>query len=194
MINTILKLKQLRGSLNEEYESDIIKLMKIHHRELKDCITSLNDPDASYETKQNMTNLFLHVFNMHSKAEGDVFYRALRDSSNHAIRQEALKGHDEHEIAFEIADELKEMDCAHTWSEEIDAKVRVLMGFMTSHLREEENIMFPMAEKYISKSKLMSLADEYLEKCRMYLDMEMEMEMDNLPSDVSRNDVMTFFY
>jgi hypothetical protein len=48
--------------------------------------------------------------------------------------------------------------------------------------------MFPMVEKMIPEDKLIDLTDEYLDRCKIYLDME------DTPSEVSRSDVITFFY
>ncbi len=184
-------LIRLRQSLNEEDgDAGVIHIMRQHHKYLKEYISMINDSNNSDQDKQNMATLFLHIFAMHAKAESDVFYPALGMSSNVALRHEGLKGFDEHEITFEIIEELKEMDYEKKWTDETEAKVKVLAGFIKSHIGEEEKIMYPMAKSHFSKSELVRLADEYLAKCKMYLDIEMEA----IPSVVSRNDVMTFFY
>lgn len=184
-------LIRLRQSLNEEDEdSGIVQIMREHHKYLNEYIAMINDPNTSQKEKQNIVSIFLHIFAMHAKAESDVFYPALGKSPLVTLRHEGLKGFDEHEITFEIIEELKEMDFEKNWTEEIDAKVKVLAGFIKSHIQEEEKIMYPQALDHIPQIDLVNLADEYLSKCKTYLDIEME----SIPSVVSRNDVMTFFY
>ena len=183
-------LKQLRISLDEEDdETSIIPILENHHKYLKEYISILMS-DASDKDKQATVTLFFPILNMHAKAEEEVFYHTLKDSTNKEIRMEGLRGQDEHGIAYELVDELKQMGAETQWSEEIDSKVRVLTGLIKSHIKEEELVMFPLVEKMLPETKLMDLTDEYLDKCRIYLDMAME----DTPSEVSRSDVITFFY
>lgn len=182
-------LRLLRESLDdEEDEVSVISVLEHHHKYLREYMSILTGPDIAVDHKQATLALFLPIFNMHAKAEQDTIYRMLKNSTNREARLEALKASDEHEIAFEIIKELQDLDAQNTWSDEIDAKIRVLAGLIKSHIKEEENILYPMAEKFLTESKLMDLTDDYLEKCKMYLDSE------SVPSEVSRSDVMTFFY
>ncbi len=191
MANALETLKHLRQSLNEEDdEVSIIHVMESHHKYLREYINLLSDVQTPIEDKQILTGLFLCILQMHLKAEGDIFYPALRTASNHDVRILGIKGQEEHEIFLEIAQEIKGMDYKHYWSDDVDAKVRVLAGLIKSHIKEEENSIYPTAKRNLRENQLMNLTDDYLEKCLMYLDMEMESH----PSDVSRSDVITFFY
>lgn len=184
-------LKQLRISLDEEDDdTSIIPMLENHHKYLKEYIAILTNPNTSNKDKMATFILFMRIFNMHAQAEEETLYNTLKEATNHDLRLEGLKGLDEHEVAYEIANELNSMGCETSWSDEIDAKVRVLSGLIKSHVREEEMIMFPMAEKHIPEKKLINLNADYLEKCKLYL----EIEMEPIPSEVSRTDVMTFFY
>lgn len=184
-------LKLLRQSLDEEEdEISIIPVLEHHHKYLREYMSILTGSDIAPEHKQATLCLFLPIFNMHAKAEQDTIYKLLKNATNREVRLEALKASDEHEIAFEIIKELKDLDAENSWSEEVDAKIRVLSGLIKGHIKEEENVLYPMAERFLSESRLMDLTDDYLEKCKMYLDMEME----SFPSAVSRSDVVTFFY
>ncbi|MBC7712266.1 MAG: hemerythrin domain-containing protein [Rhizobacter sp.] len=184
-------LRLLRQSLDEEDdETSIISVLEHHHKYLREYMSILTGPEISPEHKQATLYLFFPIFNMHAKAEQDTLYRLLQGASNHEVRLEGLRGLDEHEIAFEIIRELQEMGAETSWSDEIDAKIHVLAGLIKGHIKEEENAMYPLVERHFSESKLMDLTDNYLEKCKIYLDMEME----SVPSAVSRSDVLTFFY
>lgn len=191
MVQIAETLIRLRQSLNEEdADSGIIRLMCQHHKYLIEYIDMISSTHLNSLEKQKIVSIFLHIFAMHAKAEGDVFYPALGQAAQVTLRHEGLKGFDEHEITFEIIEELKAMNYEKNWSEEIDAKVKILAGFIKSHIQEEEKIMYPMARDHIIQTELVRLADDYLSKCKTYLDIEIE----SIPSVVSRSDVMTFFY
>lgn len=184
-------LKLLRQSLDEEDdETSIIAVLEHHHKYLREYMGILTAPETPPEHKQATLTLFLPIFKMHANAEQDTIYKLLKDAANREVRLEALKASDEHEIAFEIIKELKELDAENSWSDEIDAKIRVLSGLIKGHIKEEENVLYPMAERFFSESRLMDLTDDYLEKCKMYL----EIEMESIPSAASSSDVVTFFY
>ena len=185
-------LKHLRKSLDEEEDdTNIIHILENHHKYLKEYSDLLIHADVPINSKRSTLSLFLRILNMHARAEEETFYQVLQESRNHQVRLEGLRGHDEHEIAYEIVEELKELGAEDTWTEEIDAKVRVLAGLIKGHIKEEETIMFPLAHKFIPESKLIDLTDDYLDKCKLSLDKKME---NKIPSEVSMSDVMTFFY
>lgn len=184
-------LRQLRISLDEEDdETSIIPIIENHHKYLKEYISILMSDDVSAKDKQATVTLFFPILNMHAKAEEEVLYEALKEYADKDIRMEGLRGQDEHEITYDLVDELKLMGAETSWSDEIDSKMRVLAGLLKTHIKQEELVMFPMLEKALPESKLMDLTDEYLDKCKIYLDMAME----DTPSEVSRSDVITFFY
>ena len=184
-------LKLLRQSLDEEEdETSIVSILEHHHKYLREYMSILTGPEISPDHKQATLSLFLPIFKMHANAEQDIFYRVLKNATNREVRLEALKASDEHEIAFEIIKELNDLGAENSWSEEIDAKIRVLSGLIKGHIKEEETVLYPMAERVLSESRLMDLTNNYLEKCKMYLDIEME----KFPSAESRSDVVTFFY
>lgn len=184
-------LKLLRQSLDQEDDdASILPILTNHHKYLKEYASVMISPNSSINEKQDVAQLFFTIFEMHSRAEEKSLYRALKQSTNADIRLEGLRSLDEHELAHDLVRELKNMGCTIEWSEPIEAKMNVLSVLILNHLKGEEKIMFPMTDKYVSEEMQMDLADNYLEHCRIYLDTQMR----DLPSEVSRSDVMTFFY
>lgn len=184
-------LKLLRQSLDqEEDETSIISILQNHHKYLKEYLNLLSNSDIASIEKQAKASLFFTIFNMHAKAEEASLYRAFKDSDDHDMRMKGFKSSDENDIAFEIIDELKEMNCEKSWSEEVNVKMSVLTGLLKTHIKEEESSMFPMAEAHFPEWKLIDLAEDYLEYCKNNL----KIEASDLPSEVSRSDVMTYFY
>lgn len=184
-------LKQLRISLDEEDdETSIIPILENHHKYLKEYISILANRETPIKDKQAIATLFFPIFNMHARAEEETLYSTLKDSTYVDIRMEGLKADDEHNIIHGIVNELKIMGADTSWSEEIDAKFYVLANLLKNHIKEEESVVFPMAEKIVPEDKLIELTDDYLDRCKIYLDMAME----DTTLEVSRSDVITFFY
>lgn len=184
-------LKFLRQSLDQEDDdASILSILENHHKYLKEYVYLLDNELSSPLEKQAVAVIFFTIFEMHARAEEKSLYRNLNTSTNHNVRLEGLRNFDEHEVAHGLIAELKAMDCTNAWSEEIEAKMKVLTGVITNHLKGEETVMFPIAEQYMTEESLMDMADNYLEHCRIYLDTQMR----DLPSEVSRSDVLTFFY
>lgn len=183
-------LKLLRQSLDqEEDETSIIPILQNHHKYIKEYLTILSNPEAEVADKQATASLFFNIFNMHATAEKETLYRAFKESHLHEVRMEGLKNSDENDIACEIIDELKELGCEEVWSPEIDSKMNLLSGLLNMHVKQEENVMFQMAEKYLTESMLVDLAEDYLDHCKNNLDVHCYREVN---SEVSRSDVMTF--
>lgn len=184
-------LRQLRISLDEEDdETSIIPILENHHKYLKEYVSILMATETPAKDKQATATLFFPILSMHAKAEDEVLYHVLQEATNKDIRLEGLRGQDEHELMYELLDELKLMGVETSWSEEIDAKMHVLAALVKTHLKQEEQVVFPMVEKLIPESTLMDLTDDYLDRCKIYL----ELAMDDTTLEVSRSDVITFFY
>ena len=183
-------LKQLRKSLDEEDdETSIIPILENHHKYLKEYATILMDYSTNFIDKHAITSLFLPILNMHTRAEEEILYYVLKDSPEKEIRLEGLRSQDEHELMYELIEELKIMGIEDSWSETIDAKMRVLAGLVKGHIKHEEEKIFHMIETFILESTLMDLTDDYLDRCKMYLDIT----VDDLTLEVSRSDVITFY-
>lgn len=185
-------LNLLRQSLDEEDdETGIIPIMENHHKYLKECVDIFLNPAIDPTDKMATTKLFFPIFTMHTKAEEEIFYNVLKEETNDELRLYGLRAENEHAITFALMEELKKMECETYWSEEVEAKFQILSNLLKNHLKEEEQIIFPLAEKNIPESQLLNMSDDYLERCKNYL---IEFEEGDSPLDVSRSDVITLFY
>ena len=86
--------------------------------------------------------------------------------------------------------EFKCLGVEKSWSEEIDAKMYVLANLVKNHIAQEEQRIFQIIENFIPETTLMDLTDDYLDKCRIYLDLVMT----DTTFKVSRIDVIDFLY
>ena len=170
----LLSMQEIRQTISEDQKtkSDFIGLLEKHHDFLEESIAVLTDKEASSAEKQVHLTRFIHLLFMHGKAEEETLYQSLKHAEEKEARLEGIAGQDEHDVAFQMAKELKAMDFEVSWSEEIDAKAKVLASLVQNHINEEETEMFTIAENAIAPIKMDVISGFYLEKCKVYLDEE----------------------
>lgn len=159
-------------------EMDFIELLQQHHRFLNESIVVLLDKESMTSEKQMHLERFLRLLDMHAHAEEETLYRSLVRHRDHDVKREGLVGQDEHAIAFQLATELKGMgfesgmSSVSDWTDDVDAKAKVLAGVVAHHIKEEESIMFPLARRSLLPGEFLVLAGDYLDICEFYLDGE----------------------
>jgi hemerythrin-like domain-containing protein len=164
-------LDQVRASIDTDTkkETGIIAILKEHHYFLEESINVLMDPTATIPEKRSHLMRFLNLFEMHGKAEEETLYVHLQQNVEEEARLEGLAGQDEHEIAFQMRDQLLAMNYKTQWNDEIAAKAKVLAALIKNHIKEEESVMFSIAKKNLNEAEMEHMRIEYLEKCRSYL-------------------------
>lgn len=164
-------LSLIRATLLEDKntESGLVDLLEKHHDYIKESIVILMDKEAKEIEKQTHLERFLHLLNMHGKAEEETLYQGMIKNSEKEARLEGIGGKAEHDHAFEISKELQALNFNIKWTEEIEAKAKVLAGLVNNHIKEEESIMFPIVKKDINEQVLKTLCTEYLSKCSTYI-------------------------
>lgn len=164
-------LAYIRASIDKDVEKEtkFISSLIEHHDFLKESITVIVDPMATIPDKREHLSRFFNLFEMHAKAEQETLYVHLQQNVEEEARLEGLAGEDEHEIAFQIRDDLVRMNYKTQWNDEIAAKAKVVSVLVENHIKEEESVMFPIAEEYLSDSEMEQMRVEYLKKCRTYL-------------------------
>ena len=168
-------LPEIRQTLDEASarNTSFFQLLEKHHDFLEESLPVLMDKIAPIDEKQKHLTRFLHLWNMHAKAEEETLYQGLLDASALDAHLEGMWGQDEHLIARQLANELQELNYESNWSEEADAKAKVLASLVESHIEEEERNLFLTAKRDIDAQVLKNLKAEYLEKCKHYLDLEL---------------------
>ncbi len=168
-------LVELKNSFQADVDNKtgLIEVIDKHHSYLEDCVAVLTDSETAVEDKQAYLYQFLHILHMHAKAEEETLYQTLRESDVKDARLESVVGQDEHNIIYQLASELRDLDFMVAWTEEIEAKAKVLSIIVQTHLEEEEQDMFPLIAECVSEIEIKRLASEYLAKCEDYLHYEM---------------------
>ena len=166
-------LLDVRASLERDDDMSFISLMEKHHDFMKESIRVLLDKECLPNEKQAQLGRFLHLLAMHSKAEEETLYLALKTAGLKLARVEGARAQDEHDIAAQLSDELKDTEFESIWTEEIEAKAQVLANLVFNHMEEEETETFGTAKKDLSREELKVLRDEYVDRCRFHLDEEL---------------------
>ena len=164
-------LSKIRASLESDKNigMNFTDLLEKHHDYLKESIVILTDNLASPGEKQTNLDRFLRLLNMHGKAEEETLYEVLTRNSIKEARLEGLCGKEEHDHVFEISEELQSLNYKGNWTDEIEAKAKVLANLFANHIKEEEGVMFHVAKKDISEQEMTKLTELYLSKCETYI-------------------------
>lgn len=166
-----LSLEGVRTGLDEALidQMEFIPLMEKHHDNLEESIEVLISKDATDIEKQDHLYRFFRLMEMHARAEEEVLYTALRNKSDKQARLAGFAAQNEHDLAFRVERELLEMGYRNIWNDEIAAKAKVVACLIKNHIKEEEDAIFPLAEKIISRTELESMSETYIVKCKIYL-------------------------
>ena len=167
-----LPLDDVRLGLEEALQDqmEFIPLMEKHHDYIQQSISVLLEKDSSEADKQAHLFRFFRLVEMHARAEEEVLYTALQHNDDREVRLHGFAALDEHDVVFRLERELCEMGYRDNWNEEIEAKAKVVATLMRNHIKEEEQKVFPLAEKVITFSHLELMCLSYIDKCKVYLD------------------------
>ena len=156
-----------------ESPPDFIALLESHHDYLEESIKALSDANAADTEKQFHLVRFAALVHMHGEAEEQTLYEALESSDQKQARLEGFGGQDEHNVAYQLLDELDIMDSQNGWNDEIEAKARTVATLVKNHIKEEESVMFKIARKALERDELAVLCRDYVLKCRDFLMLEL---------------------
>ncbi len=164
-------LTQIRHSLIEDAQNEtgLIVILQEHHYFLEESIAIIIDHSSSIPEKRFHLDRFLSLLWMHGKAEQETLYIYLQQNLEELVRLEGLAGQDEHEMAFQLRDELIVMNYKTQWNDEIAAKSRVLAVLIKNHIDLEESEVFTILKKEFNNFELEQIRIEYLTKCQSYL-------------------------
>lgn len=141
---------------------DILSLIKSHHEILRESLAVLKQGDLPLDEKREELFIFLETLKMHAKSEQETLYACIEEVEN--MRVKALEAREEHDIADRLATEIEAMDYTENWSDDIDAKSKVLAELIEHHLNQEETELFPEVRENFTREELQAMAVEYNER------------------------------
>lgn len=135
---------------------DAIALLKADHKTVETLFRKFEQagPNAR-KLKRKLVDQMVRELAVHAVIEEQVFYPAVRNKAE-ALNDEVLLALEEHHVAKWT---LKELEDLPPEAERFDAKVKVLMANIRTHVTEEENELFPQVRKAFSPRELKDMAE-----------------------------------
>jgi hemerythrin superfamily protein len=131
-------------------------LLKRQHREVEKLFsTALKTENPS--TRRKTTDSIIQALEHHTKLEEDIFYPAVREIGTKKAEDMIGEAYEEHHVVKLVLAELPNVD---PQAENFQAKMTVLKELVGHHVEEEEDEMFPMAEKRLGEDRSSELAEE----------------------------------
>ena len=133
------------------------ELLKKQHREVESLFAKVLKTDDAKDRKKLATEITSKLEG-HTTIEEEIFYPAYREASNTQKGEDlVLEAYEEHHVVKLVLAELPKMNAS---AENFKAKMTVLKELIEHHVEEEEEEMFPDAEKKLGKERLEVLGEE----------------------------------
>ena len=138
-------------------------LLKGQHREVENLFARILATDDADE-RMDLANEIASKLEVHTTLEEETFYPAYRDGAETQKAEDAvLEAYEEHHVVKLVLAELPQIDCE---AESFEAKMTVLKELIEHHVEEEEQEMFPDAEKKLGKTRMEELGAELCERAK----------------------------
>ena len=140
---------------------NIIDVLLMDHRYLKDCIKCLKDEGEEKKIKLKHAKTFLDAFHKHSEAEKKAVYAPLIKIQD--LKIEVMEGQVEHGIIdAKVKMLIPKLTGLRTLSEELEVELKVLADIVDLHLKEEEHVMFSKMKRDLDKTILNEMGFQFM--------------------------------
>lgn len=126
---------------------DALSLLMKDHDLVKDIFKKIESSEDEAERK-SLFEQFMDEIAIHERIEEEIFYPALQKLPN--ARADVMEAFEEHHVVDMI---MSEMDVEPN-DEKWDAKFTVMKENVEHHIKDEEEKLFPKAEKLLGKETL----------------------------------------
>jgi hemerythrin superfamily protein len=130
-------------------------LLKKQHQEVKSLfrkVQKTENPDIRHELMKDITE----KLTVHATIEEEIFYPAMRGIGTEKAKDLVLEAYEEHHVVKLLIEELPTVDAE---GEAFTAKMTVLGELVEHHADEEEEDMFPLAQK-LGEAQLEALGEQ----------------------------------
>jgi len=132
-------------------------LLKQQHREVEALLKRALKADDADE-RRALCGEIKRALQLHSSLEEEIFYPAFRqEADTKKAAKLVLEAYEEHHVVDLLLNELPDAD---PQAESFEAKLTVLQELVDDHVEEEEEEMFPAAERAFGKDRSEELAEE----------------------------------
>jgi len=134
--------------------------LKKQHREVMKLFKEVERTEAPRERKRLMTDIASHL-KVHTTIEEEIFYPAVKEIGTEKAEEMMLEAVEEHHVVDLVLEELPQVDPA---ADTFEAKMTVLRELIEHHVEEEQDEIFPMAERKLGKERISELGERLEER------------------------------
>jgi len=134
--------------------------LKKQHREVMKLFKEVEKAEAPRERKRLMTDIASHL-KVHTTIEEEIFYPAVKEIGTEKAEEMMLEAVEEHHVVDLVLEELPQVDPA---ADTFEAKMTVLRELIEHHVEEEQDEIFPMAERKLGKERISELGERLEER------------------------------
>ena len=134
--------------------------LKKQHREVMKLFKEVEKTEDARGRKRIMGEIVSHL-KVHTTIEEEICYPAVREIGTEKAEEQMLEAVEEHHVVDLVLAELPEVDPA---ADTFEAKMTVLRELIEHHVEEEQEEVFPMAEKRLGKERIAELGERLEER------------------------------
>jgi hemerythrin superfamily protein len=131
-------------------------LLKKQHKTVKGLFKQVEKTEDGRRRRELMDEIATEL-KIHTKIEEEIFYPAVREIGSSKVEELVDESFEEHHVVDLVLAELPKVDPE---DERFHAKMTVLSELVEHHADEEEDEMFPIAEKKLGKERLQELGEQ----------------------------------
>ncbi len=136
---------------------DAIQVLKKDHKEVKALLKEFEGLSGrAGQKKQSVVTQLCTALTVHAQVEEEVVYPAFKELRSQDIKDLVREAAEEHQVAKTLIGELQTLSPD---DEQYSAKVTVLGEYVQHHVKEEEQELFPKAQKQLSAKRLAELGE-----------------------------------
>jgi hemerythrin-like domain-containing protein len=130
------------------------EILKKQHREVEKLFKAVEKSEDA-RTRRRLMDEIGEKLKLHTSIEENIFYPAVKAIETKKAEEMVLEAYEEHHVVDLVLAELPKVDPA---ADTFEAKMTVLKELIEHHVEEEEDEMFPMAEKKFGAERSRELA------------------------------------
>ena len=140
---------------------DVVDLILIDHRYMKECIEILTDAEAEKVHKITTAKGLFSAYELHSEAERKSIYQNLREHEE--LHFNVLEAEVEHNNIDEKMKVLQlKIQRTRILKDELEAELKVFADMIRQHLMEEESEVLPRMREYITDDSLKEMGQNFM--------------------------------
>ncbi len=134
--------------------------LKRQHRDVMRLFKEVEKTEDRRNRKRLMDEIASHL-KVHTTIEEEIFYPAVQGIGTGKAEEMMLEAVEEHHVVDLVLAELPKVDPA---AESFEAKMTVLRELVQHHVQEEQDEVFPMAERKLGKERIAELGTQLEER------------------------------